>query len=238
MAPGLTTGSIEGDGRISTGPYNVAVGANDLSTTFSGTMQETDPHEPGSFTKIGNGILTLTGVNIYSGGTTVSSGGLLVGNTTGSATGTGPVSVNGGGLGGSGIIAGAVTVGTGDGAGAFLQPSIRTSPPSTLTIESMLTFKGDATYTYKLNAKTAQSDKVIANGVTIESGAQFNFKVVANKRLATGSMFASIDNTSANSITGAFANLPDGSTFTVGRNKYQVSYEGGDGNDLTLTVVP
>ena len=34
------------------------------------------------------------------------------------------------------------------------------------------------------------------------------------------------------------ANLPDGSTFTAGRNNYQASYEGGTGNDLTLTVVP
>lgn len=44
-------------------------------------------------------------------------------------------------------------------------------------------------------------------------------------------------NTSANPIAGTFANLADGSTLTVGRNNYEVSYEGGDGNDLTLTVV-
>ena len=39
-------------------------------------------------------------------------------------------------------------------------------------------------------------------------------------------------------ISGTFANLPDGSTFTVGRNTLQANYKGGDGNDLTLTVVP
>ena len=32
--------------------------------------------------------------------------------------------------------------------------------------------------------------------------------------------------------------LTDDSTFTVGNNAYQVDYQGGDGNDLTLTVVP
>jgi hypothetical protein len=31
--------------------------------------------------------------------------------------------------------------------------------------------------------------------------------------------------------------LADGGTITVGNNTYQASYEGGDGNDLTLTVV-
>ena len=66
----------------------------------------------------------------------------------------------------------------------------------------------------------------------------FNFTPVANKRLTAGTVFIAISNTSANPIIGTFANLPDGSTFTVGRNKYQVSYSGGDGNDLTLTVVP
>ena len=35
-----------------------------------------------------------------------------------------------------------------------------------------------------------------------------------------------------------FSNLADGSTVTLGINKLQVSYSGGDGNDLTLTVVP
>ena len=79
---------------------------------------------------------------------------------------------------------------------------------------------------------------MVANGVTIESGAQFSFVAVANKRLTAGTVFTAISNTSANPISGTFANLPDGSTFTVGRNSYQVSYSGGDGNDLTLTVVP
>jgi hypothetical protein len=47
-----------------------------------------------------------------------------------------------------------------------------------------------------------------------------------------------INNTSPTAISGTFTNLLDGRLFNVGRNKCQVSYEGGDGNDLTLTVVP
>ena len=79
---------------------------------------------------------------------------------------------------------------------------------------------------------------MIANGVTIESGAQFDLQPVGNKQLIIGTVFTAINNTSANPIAGTFANLPDGSIFTVGRNNYRVSYEGGDGNDLTLTIVP
>ena len=39
-------------------------------------------------------------------------------------------------------------------------------------------------------------------------------------------------------IAGSFGNLSDGGILTVGSNTLQANYEGGDGNDLTLTVVP
>ena len=79
---------------------------------------------------------------------------------------------------------------------------------------------------------------MIANGVTIDSAAQFNFVATGNKALNLSKVFVAISNTAATPIRGTFANLPDGSSFTVGPNTFQVSYSGGDGNDLTLTVVP
>lgn len=56
--------------------------------------------------------------------------------------------------------------------------------------------------------------------------------------LEAGTAFTAISNTSADPIVGAFSNLADGSALTVGSNTYQVSYEGGSGNDLTLTMSP
>ncbi len=47
-----------------------------------------------------------------------------------------------------------------------------------------------------------------------------------------------MSNTSAAPISGIFSNLADGATVVVGSNTLEASYEGGDGNDLTLTVVP
>jgi hypothetical protein len=35
-----------------------------------------------------------------------------------------------------------------------------------------------------------------------------------------------------------FGNGADGSIFTNNGNNFQASYEGGDGNNITLTVVP
>jgi hypothetical protein len=56
--------------------------------------------------------------------------------------------------------------------------------------------------------------------------------------LPLGTVFTVISNTATTPITGTFDNLPDGSTITIGGNKLQADYEGGDGNDLILTVVP
>jgi hypothetical protein len=57
-------------------------------------------------------------------------------------------------------------------------------------------------------------------------------------RLRVGTTFTVISNTAATPIARTFANLPDGSIITIRGNNLQASYEGGDGNDLTLTVVP
>src|SRR5207237_4220906 len=120
--------------------------------------------------------------NTYTGPTAVSAGALKAANRSGSATGTGAVNVSAGTLAGKGIISGAVTIGIGTGAGAFLAPGAGANNPTTLTLQSAVTFKADGTYTYKLNTKKAKADEVVAKGVTIESGAQFDFQALANKQ--------------------------------------------------------
>lgn len=234
----VNIGSLEGDGIVSLGKRELTVGRNDLSTTFSGLIEGDGGAR--ALTKIGQGTLTLSGANTYTGTTTVVAGGLIVGNTTGSATGTGTVQVKGGTLGGNGSIDSTVSIGAGRGTGAFLEPSAGTSKPTstTLTIQKTLTFKPDATYSYKLNSREAEADSVVAHGATIESGAQFSMSVVGRGILNPGSVFTVINNTAGTPIAGTFANLPDGSTFTAGRNNFQASYTDGTGNDLTLTVVP
>ena len=233
--PGITIGSLEGDGIVLLGDNNLTIGSNNLTTEFSGNIQNS-----GSLSKVGTATFTLSGANTYTGGTTVSAGSLVINNTSGSGTGTSAVQVNSGTLGGHGTIAGAVTIGTGSGPGAFLAPALGTRKTATLTIQSPLTLNSDATYTYTYRAKRnrASTDLVVANGVTINSGAILDFDGTIHGRLTPGLVFTVISNTSANPINGTFTNLPDGSTIVLAGNSFQASYEGGDGNDLTLTVVP
>jgi autotransporter-associated beta strand protein len=243
----VSVGSIEGNGIVFLGERQLITGSNDLSTTFSGTIQDSaDPRFPGSLQKIGNGTLTLSGQNTYTGDTTVKGGKLVIANQSGSGTGSGAVSVTRGKLGGTGIIAGATTIGTGGGTGAFLAPAAAaaTSQPATLTIQSGLTFNADATYTCTFKAEQSRhgtrtkTTMVIANEVTINSGAMIELIGHVTGSLSQGTVLTLISNTSADPIIGTFSNLPDGSIVTINGNNFQASYEGGDGNDLTLTVVP
>ena len=160
-APGVTIGSLEGSGNIFLGTQNLAVGSNNLSTTFSGIIQDGGQNGTvgGSFTKIGAGTLTLAGDDTYTGGTIVNSGTLLISNSTGSATGSGPVIVNNSGtLGGTGTIGGAVTVN----GGGTVNPG---AGVGTLALSSNLTFTGASGHlaTYQVDLNGATNDKLVVS---------------------------------------------------------------------------
>ncbi len=133
----------------------------------------------------------------------MSAGTLVISNQSGSGTGTGAVTVNG---------------------DAFLAPAAGTKQPANLTTQSALTFNSRATYTYtytytfKAKGNKAQTDQVIANGVTLQSGASFNFSGQAQGRLRAGLRFTVIKNTSASAISGTFSNLPDGTLANLNAN--------------------
>ena len=59
-----------------------------------------------------------------------------------------------------------------------------------------------------------------------------------SRPIPVGRIFTPINNTGPEPIIGGFSNLIDGAVVTVGSNRFRANYHGGDGNDLTLTVVP
>lgn len=229
----IEVGSIEGEGNIFLNKGDLVVGNNNLGTIFSGIISDT-----GTFTKVGGGTLTLRGSNTYSGDTTLNGGTLKVQNIAGSGTGTGSVSVLSGSLAGSGVISGAVTIGDGTDEAAFLAPGKGASVMTVLTLQNLLTFHSNGGYVWRLHTEKTRADLVIAAGVTIDPGATVKLKTLGRGQLKIGKVATLISNTAASPISGTFANLTDGETIKIDRNTYQANYEGGDGNDLTLTVVP
>ena len=78
-------GSLAGAGTVDLGSATLTTGTDNKSTTFSGSISGT-----GKLVKTGSGIQTLTGTNIYAGGTSVDAGALIV---VGGGSIIGPVEV-------------------------------------------------------------------------------------------------------------------------------------------------
>ena len=154
---GTTVGSLEGSGSVFLGNKNLAVGGNDVSTVFSGVIQDGSVSgggaTGGSLTKEGKGALTLSGINTYTGATIVSGGALVVDGSIASSSG---VTVGAGGtLAGTGTVAGTMiadggTLAPGDGAGSF----------GTLTVKGNLAFSSGATYLVQVSPAAASSTSV------------------------------------------------------------------------------
>ena len=97
-----STGSIDLGGGVRT--ITVGDGSSEVDLSID------VPMDKGGLAKAGPGTLRLGSANTYAGGTTVLAGRLFVTNPVGSGTGAGDVTVEGGVLGGTGVIAGALTV--------------------------------------------------------------------------------------------------------------------------------
>ncbi len=69
-----TIGSLAGGGIVTLGGGTLTAGANNTSTTFSGTISGT-----GGIAKTGTGTLVLSGANTYTGDTTISAGAVTLG---------------------------------------------------------------------------------------------------------------------------------------------------------------
>src|SRR5262249_9034218 len=110
------------------GSNALAVGGNNLSTEVSGTIADggASGGTGGSLVKVGNGILLLSGVNTYTGTTTVNSGALIV---NGSIASSSLTTVNSGA-----VLLGSGTVGsTVVNAGGVLVPGA-VRMPSSMTV--------------------------------------------------------------------------------------------------------
>jgi autotransporter-associated beta strand protein len=214
---GTTAGSIEGDGRVFLGSKNLAVGGNNLSTTFSGAVKDAGfgGGTGGSLTKIGTGTLTLSGVNTYTGATVIDAGTLAV---NGSIASSSQLTVNASGtLGGNGIV-GNTTIG-----GGTLAPG---NSIGTLTVSGSLTLAAASTYLVQVSGTS--SDKTIVTGTANLAG-----KVTVDPlaRVAATTTYTIL---TAGTVRGTFVTADFLTTNNFARNA-RLSYVG---DTVLLTVDP
>jgi autotransporter-associated beta strand protein len=189
---GGASGAFIGAGNGASTNPTWRIGAKNTTNTFAGYIGNSGVT---SLIKVGTGTLTLSGTNSYSGGTTVSSGILLVNNTNGSASGSGTVAVNSGGtLGGTGIISGAVTVQN----GGALAPG---NPLGTLTVSNNLTLAAGSTTFVQVQHSPLTNNVVKISG-TLTEGGTLNVTNIGVANLTSGDSFKLFN---AGSYSGSFA---------------------------------
>jgi autotransporter-associated beta strand protein len=183
-------------------------------------------------TKTGAGTLELTAANSYTGLTTVDSGMFLANNTSGSATGTGTVTVNNDAtLGGSGSIGGNTTIASGGTLTGGIDGGI-----DSLDFSANLNLAAGSTWLVDLvNGATNDSDQISVGGAISLAGS-----LMINEVSGLFSDGASYQIATYGSRLGYFSNaMTDGAIISSGGGAWRVNYTGGSGpGNITLTAVP
>jgi autotransporter-associated beta strand protein len=203
-------------------PATIDVASNSW-LTFAANVVNTN-----GLTKVGQGTLELNATHNYTGTTLVNSGTLLL---TGSAAGSKTTVNTNGTLAGSGTI-GSLT----NRAGGTVIVG-RTNVPGRLTVIDGATLSAGSAARFRIDGAGAGSgySQITVNGGAVAlNNATLNLTV--NFAPAPASSFVLIDNAGAGATTGTFAGLPQGATFMNGGTVFQISYTGGTGNDVVLTV--
>jgi autotransporter-associated beta strand protein len=195
-----TSGSID----LNAGTRTITLGDGTSVTDLSIDV----PISNGGLTKAGSGTLQLTAANTYGGGTVINGGTLIVSNATGSATGSGPVTVASGVLAGPGTISGAVTVN----ASGIIRGS---SAFGTLTLYAAPVLNGTVSARIDANGGSPLVSKIVLTSGTLNYGGTLSVLNVGAS-LTGGETFTVF---SAPSYNGSFANatLP---TLNAGLNWY------------------
>lgn len=82
----------------------------------------------------------------------------------------------------------------------------------------------------------SQYDQLKVTGTVKLNLVKLNLDLLSGFKAKAGDSFTIINNDGKDKVNGTFANLKEGATFAVDSYVFKISYVGGDGNDVVLTV--
>jgi autotransporter-associated beta strand protein len=229
-------GDLSGtSGYVKISAATLEVGNLGLNSSFGGVFADNNGGVlTAGVTKVGTGTWTLSGTNTYTGATTVTNGKLIV---NGSISTSAVTVQSGGTLGGTGTV-GSVTVQS----GGYISPG---NSPGILTVNGNYSQAG--TLIAELNGITAGTtyDQVNVVGTVTLTGA---LNATVGYTPVNNQLLFILVNDGTDAISGTFAGLADGSTFTADGKDWKISYQANytgsntgtftGGNDIALMAIP
>jgi fibronectin-binding autotransporter adhesin len=219
-------------GAICCGPLNlgggISLGANllalDNQVNVTGIITGTGGVAMGD-------VITLSANNTYTGPTTISQRGQIDGLQPGSAVTAGGFS--NAVVSGKGQI-GAVTVNS----SASIQPGQNFGYNIGRLTSGSVTFNTNSLFLPQLNGTVAAvgyDQLKVAGSVTINVGVVLGLQLGYSPN--QGDTYVVVDNDGVDPVNGVFDSLPEGATINLGANTAKITYVGGTGNDIVVTVI-
>jgi hypothetical protein len=228
--------ALDTTGTIDIGPYSLGVSVfSDSRVSISGALIGT-----GEIQMVGGtGELDLTGVAKTASGPIKVFGGNVLMKTSVSA----PLFLDAGGTAETDDIAfeGTGSVGALTAGGASVTPG-QGSLTGVLKVNGDAILAGNATIPTTLfitlkGATGNNQDKLVVNGAVKLQKAALSVLLGNGFAPGVGTSFVIVSNDGTDPVEGTFQSRPEGSTFVLSGITFAISYHGGDGNDVVLTVV-
>ncbi|MEO5715437.1 MAG: autotransporter-associated beta strand repeat-containing protein [Luteolibacter sp.] len=221
--------------------FTVADGAASTDLLVSAAITNKPAFPTAGFTKLGSGVMALTGASTYTGATVVSAGTLLVNGSLGNTAVSVTAATGTATLGGSGVIGdvgGTQTVTVGG--NGILAPG---NSPGTLTVNGNVTV-GDGTYAYQYTGAAGAggaADLVDVNGTLLLANATLTLEDLGTYTLGNKFTLFAYD-----AISGTFNDHLDDTIFSANGGNWFINYDddqpgvnGGTGTAfVTVTAVP
>lgn len=215
----VTNGTINGNGLILAGAS---------ATTFSGNSSLSGTATFNNGISTASGILSITGTTTSNvgviHGATLNNGGKVIGNVNVSGL-----------LNGNGTVNGILTIKS----GGELAPG---NSPGTQTVVGDLIVESLAKVSMQLDSLASYDQISVTGAVTLAGTLDLTLGSITN-----GNVFTLIEKAGTSAlisgtfgsvtVSGSAVTLSSSNTFIVGNQTYDLSYAGGDGNDLTLSVL-
>ena len=205
-----TVASLIGSSNITLGSGSIAISGSTVDN-YSGTLSGT-----GNFTRSGSGSTTFLSANTYTGKTFVLGGSLVL-----NAIQTSDFIVDGGTLSGTATI-------------EKLEAKSGTVTTSLLQSND-LSLSGSSSLDITIRGTTpgTEYNQITSRGIVTIGNASLNLS--GSFVLPAGSELILVSNDGTDPVSGTFKGITNNQIVTIQGTNYLLKYDGGDGNDITLT---